>query len=34
MKTDFVYLRHILDSILKIESYISSGREVFMQESH
>ena len=34
MKTDLVYLRHILESILKIESYISSGREVFMQESH
>jgi uncharacterized protein with HEPN domain len=34
MKTDLVYLRHILDSILKIESYISSGREVFIQESH
>ena len=34
MKTDFVYLRHILDSISKIESYISVGREAFMQESH
>lgn len=34
MKTDLVYLQHILDSILKIESYISSGREVFIQESH
>ncbi len=34
MKTDLVYLRHIMDSILKIESYISSGREAFMRESH
>jgi len=34
MKPDLVYLRHILDGILKIESYISVGREVFMQEGH
>lgn len=34
MKTDLVYLQHVLDSISKIESYISVGREVFMRESH
>ena len=34
MKTDWVYLQHVLDSISKIESYISVGREVFMRESH
>ena len=34
MKTDLVYLRHILDAILKAESYVSVGRAVFMRESH
>lgn len=34
MKTDLVYLRHILDAILKIETYVSVGRETFTQESH
>jgi len=31
MKTDLVYLRHILDAILKAESYVSVGRAVFMR---
>lgn len=34
MKTDLVYLRHILDAIEAIESYISVGREAFMTEKH
>lgn len=34
MKNDQVYLRHILDAIAKIESYVSVGREEFMSKSH
>ncbi len=34
MKTDIVYLRHILDSIAKIESYAVVGREEFLAVSH
>jgi len=34
MKTDRVYLQHILDATLKTESYVSVGKEIFMQESH
>ena len=34
MKTDTIYLRHILDAILKIEAYVSVGMERFMAESH
>ncbi len=34
MKDDQVYLRHILDAIEKIESYISVGHDVFMTTSH
>jgi len=34
MKGDQVYLRHILDAIAKIESYILVGRDVFMSTSH
>ncbi len=34
MKTDQIYLRHILDAIEKIDSYVSVGREVFMTTSH
>lgn len=34
MKQDSVYLRHILDAINKIESYISVGHEVFFSDSH
>jgi len=30
MKGDQVYLRHILDAIEKIESYISVGRDIFL----
>ena len=29
MKTDLVYLRHILDCIVKIESYAAVRKEVF-----
>lgn len=34
MKSDLVYLRHILDAIQKIESYVSVGHETFMSTSH
>jgi uncharacterized protein with HEPN domain len=34
MKREQVYLRHILDSIEKIESYVSVGRDVFLSTSH
>ncbi len=34
MSGDAVYLRHMLDAIAKIESYIAVGRETFMAESH
>jgi uncharacterized protein with HEPN domain len=34
MKDDRVYLRHILDAIDKIESYVAVGRDVFMSASH
>ena len=34
MKNDLLYLRHIQDSVLKIESYISVGRDVFMTTTH
>ena len=34
MKDDRVYLRHILDAITKIESYVVVGRETFMVTSH
>jgi uncharacterized protein with HEPN domain len=34
MKGDRVYLRHILDAIEKIESYVSVGRDVFLSTSH
>jgi uncharacterized protein with HEPN domain len=33
MKDETVYLKHILDAISKIESYVSVGRDVFMSES-
>jgi uncharacterized protein with HEPN domain len=33
VKSDSVYLRHILDAITKIETYVSVGRERFMAES-
>jgi uncharacterized protein with HEPN domain len=31
---DQVYLQHILDALLKIESYISVGQEEFLKASH
>lgn len=34
MRRDQVYLRHILDAIDKIQSYVSVGRDVFMTTSH
>lgn len=34
MKGDQLYLRHILDAIGRIESYISVGRDVFMTTTH
>jgi uncharacterized protein with HEPN domain len=34
MKSDAVYLQHILDAIQKIESYVTVGRDVFMSTSH
>ena len=34
MKNDTVYLKHILDAIQKIESYVSVGQETFMSTSH
>jgi uncharacterized protein with HEPN domain len=34
MKSDAVYLQHILDAIDKIESYVTVGRDVFMSTSH
>ncbi len=33
MKDDRVYLNHILDSIKRIESYTSKGKEAFFRES-
>jgi uncharacterized protein with HEPN domain len=34
MKGDQLYLRHILEAIEKIESYIAVGHEVFMSTTH
>jgi uncharacterized protein with HEPN domain len=34
MKGDAVYIRHIMDSIVKIESYTSVGKETFMSTAH
>ena len=34
MRNDYIYLCHILDSIAKIESYATVGKETFMTESH
>jgi uncharacterized protein with HEPN domain len=34
MKGDAVYIRHIMDSIVKIESYTSVGKEAFMSTAH
>lgn len=34
MKGDEIYLRHIVDAIEKIDSYVSVGRETFMHTPH
>jgi uncharacterized protein with HEPN domain len=34
MKRDELYLRHILDSIERIESYARTGKEEFIKTSH
>ncbi len=34
MKSDEVYLRHILEAISKIQSYVTVGRDAFMADSH
>jgi uncharacterized protein with HEPN domain len=34
LKKDSVYLRHILDAVSKIESYVSVGREAFLSTTH
>ena len=34
MNRDGVYLRHMLDAIEKIESYVAVGRETFLTTSH
>lgn len=34
MKSDAVYLQHILEAIAKIESYVAVGHDVFMSTSH
>lgn len=34
MNRDQVYLRHILDAIEKIESYVAVGHDTFMAETH
>ena len=34
MRGDRIYLRHILDAMAKIESYVSVGHDKFMAESH
>ncbi len=33
MRSDSVYLRHILDAVSKIETYVAVGRDRFMAES-
>ena len=33
MSRDEVYLRHVLDAILSIESYVAEGRDVFFDDS-
>jgi uncharacterized protein with HEPN domain len=34
MKGDQLYLRHLLDAIMKIEGYIAVGREIFLSTSY
>jgi uncharacterized protein with HEPN domain len=33
MKDDLVYIRHIMDAIVKIERYVSAGRDQYLAES-
>jgi hypothetical protein len=33
MKADLVYLQHILDAILKIESYVSVGKQALCRRA-
>ena len=32
MKSDEVYLLHILDAIIRIETYVSAGRDAFLDD--
>ena len=34
MKGDALYLRHILDAIARIETYVAVGHDAFVAESH
>ncbi len=34
MKNDAIYLKHILDAVAKIESYVAVGHEEFAAKSH
>jgi len=34
VKRDILYLRHMLDAIVRIETYVSVGSEAFMAMSH
>lgn len=34
MKSDSLYLQHILDAINKVEEYVSVGHDTFMSTSH
>jgi uncharacterized protein with HEPN domain len=34
LKRDLVYLHHIQDAVLKVQSYVSVGRDVFMTTTH
>lgn len=34
MKGDQLYLKHILDAIDKVNTYVAVGREVFISSSH
>ena len=34
MKRDLVYLHHIQDAVLRVQSYVSVGRDAFMTTTH
>ena len=34
MKNDLIYLHHILDAIVKIESYTAVGKDIFLSTPH